>query len=114
MASRTFWSGRVLIGTVAAIVLVAITTVPSMVSAAPQKKYALTVVPAGATVGVPTTFTVRMTNVTPPGTNSNPSSFYVTVPFDITGVIALPTNDPGTPGHEALAGSTNANLNATV
>ena len=109
MASRKFWSGRVLIGTVAAIVLVAMTSVPSMVSAAPAKKYSLTVAPTTATAGQPTTFTVTMTNVTPPGTNSNPSSFYVTVPFPISGDIDLPETDV-----EALAGSTNANLSATV
>ncbi|HEX5901845.1 MAG TPA: DUF11 domain-containing protein [Actinomycetota bacterium] len=109
MASRKFWSGRVLIGTVAAIVLVAVTSVPSMVSAAPAKKYALTVSPTTATVGQATIVTVTMTNETPPGTNSNPSSFYVTVPFPISGGIDLPETDA-----EALAGSTNANLSATV
>jgi uncharacterized repeat protein (TIGR01451 family) len=109
MATRIASRRRVFIGTVAAIVLVAITSVPSMVSAAPQKRYSLTVSPTTATVGQPTTFTVTMTNVTPPGTNSNPSSFYVTVPFDISGPIELPETDA-----EALAGSTNANLSATV
>jgi uncharacterized repeat protein (TIGR01451 family) len=93
-----------------AVGLVAITSMPSMVSAAPAKRYLLAVSPATATVGVPTTFTVTMTNVTPPGTNSNPSSFYVTVPFPISGGITLPETDL-----EALAGSTNGeNLSATV
>ena len=106
--------GRMLIGLVAAMVLLAITSVPSMVSAAPQKKYTLEVSPAtGATAGVATEFTVKMTNVTPPGTNSNPSSFYVTVPFEISGDIFL-EKDPDIAGEESLAGSTNPNLSASV
>jgi uncharacterized repeat protein (TIGR01451 family) len=108
MSASIAWRGRVLIGTVAAIVLVAVTSVPSMVSAAPVKKYSLEVSSSpSATVGVPTEFTVTMTNVTPPGTNSNPSSFYVTVPFPLSeDGITLPS-DP-------LEGSTNPNLSATV
>jgi uncharacterized repeat protein (TIGR01451 family) len=106
MAVSISWKRRVLFAIVAATVLVAITAVPSMVGAAPAKKYALAVSPTTATVGLPTTVTVKVTNETPPGTNSNFSSFYVTVPFSITGAIQLPP----TP----LAGSTNPNLSATV
>jgi uncharacterized repeat protein (TIGR01451 family) len=106
MAVSISWKRRVLFAIVAATVLVAITLVPSVVGAAPAKKYALTVSPTTATVGLPTTVTVTVTNETPPGTNSNFSSFYVTVPFLITGAIEFPP----TP----LAGSTNPNLSATV
>ena len=106
MAAHISWKRRVLFAIVAATVLVAITAVPSMVGAAPAKKYALAVSPTTATVGQPTTVTVTMTNETPPGTNSNFSSFYVTVPFSITGAIVFPPNP--------LAGSTNPNLSATV
>lgn len=106
MAASISRKRRVLFALMAATVLVAITSVPSMVGAAPAKKYALAVSPITATVGQPTTVTVTMTNETPPGTNSNPSSFYVTVPFPISGAISFPP----TP----LAGSSNPNLSATV
>ena len=109
MAAHISWKRRVLFAIVAATVLVAITAVPSMVGAAPAKKYSLAVSPTTATVGQPTTVTVTMTNETPPGTNSNPSSFYVTVPFPISGAITLAPTVA-----ERLAGSTNANLSATV
>ena len=97
---------RVLFAFLAATVLVAITSVPSVVGAAPAKKYSLTVSPTTATVGLPTTITATVTNDTPPGTNSNFSSFYLTVPFSITGAIEFPPHP--------LAGSTNPNLSATV
>ena len=87
MAAHISRKRRVLFAFLAATVLVAITSVPSMVGAAPAKQYSLAVSPLTATVGQPTPFTVTMTNVTPPGTNSNPSSFYVTVPFPISGDI---------------------------
>src|SRR4029453_8366785 len=90
MAAHISWKRRVLFAIVAATVLVAITAVPSMVGAAPAKKYSLAVSPTTATAGQPTQFTVTMTNETPPGTNSNFSSFYVTVPFLISGDISLP------------------------
>jgi len=106
MAAKISRKRRVLFALVAATVLVAITLVPSIVGAAPQKKYSLTVSPTTATVGLPTTVTLTVTNETPPGTNSNFSSYYVTVPFPITGTIELPPNP--------LAGSTNPNLSATV
>jgi len=106
MAAKISWKRRMFFALVAATVLVAITAVPSMVGAAPAKKYSLTVSPTTATVGLPTTVTVTLTNETPPGTNSNFSSFYVTVPFVITGAIEFPPNP--------LAGSTNPNLSATV
>jgi uncharacterized repeat protein (TIGR01451 family) len=107
MAAKISWKRRVLFAFVAATVLVAITAVPSMVGAAPAKKYSLAVSPTIMTAGDATPVVVTMKNETPPGTNSNPSSFYVTVPFD--GAITLrPTVS------ESLAGSSNANLSATV
>jgi uncharacterized repeat protein (TIGR01451 family) len=109
MAAKISRKRRVLFALLAATVLVAITSVPSMVSAAPQKKYSLAVSPTTATVGQATTITATITNETPPGTNSNPSSFYVTVPFPISGAITLPPTVA-----QALAGSSNANLSATV
>jgi len=109
MAANTSWKRRVLFAIMAATVLVAITSVPSMVGAAPAKKYSLAVSPTTATAGQPTTVTATMTNVTPPGSNSNPSSFYVTVPFPISGAITLPPTVAQT-----LAGSSNPNLSATV
>ena len=109
MAASISRKRRVLFALMAATVLVAITSVPSMVGAAPAKKYALAVSPTTATVGQPTSFTVTMTNETPPGTNSNPKSFYVTVPFLISGAITLPPTVSQT-----LAGSSNPNLSATV
>ena len=109
MAARIGWKRRMLLAMSAAMVLVAITSVASIVSAAPAKKYSLAVSPATMTVGTPTQVVVTMTNVTPPGTNSNPSSFFVTVPFPISGAITLPPTVSDT-----LAGSSNPNLSATV
>src|SRR4029450_9041120 len=106
MAAHIGWKRRVLFAIVAATVLVAITAVPSMVGAAPAKKYSLAVSPTTATAGQPTQFTVTMTNETPPGPNSNFSSFSVTGPFPIPGE----SQPPPSP----LAGSTNPNLSATV
>ncbi len=79
MASRTGWTGRVLIGAVAAMVLVALAAVPSFGAA---KKFTIQVTPNSATVaGVSTEFTIAIANRTPG--NSTINSFKVDAPFPL-------------------------------
>lgn len=97
MASRTGWTGRVLIGAVAAMILIALAAVPSFGA---TKKYVLDVQPNLVVGGSSTDFTVTITNTTPG--NSTINSFSVNVPFPL----ASPP--------PALLSSTNPNSQATV
>ena len=104
MASRTGWTGRVLIGTVAAMVLVALAAVPSFGA---SKKFGLDVKPNAAFAGVSTDYTITIKNTTPG--NSTINSFSINVPFalqsdtEVTATQPLPKPD-----------STHANAQASV
>ena len=103
MASRTGWTGRVLIGAVAGMVLIALAAVPSFGA---SKKYSLDVKPNATTAGISTDFTLAFTNTTPG--NSAVNSLSVDVPFALQSgadfnASVLPKPD-----------STNANATATV
>ena len=78
MASRTGWTGRVLIGAVAAMVLIALAAVPSFGA---SKKYTLDVKPNQTTSGISTDFTLTVTNTTPG--NSTINSVSVDIPFPL-------------------------------
>jgi hypothetical protein len=103
MAASTGWRGRVLIGALAATMLIAIAAVPSFGA---TKKFVLDVKPNSAIAGSTTDFTVTLTNTTPG--NSSINSFSVDVPFPLatgTTVSAQVLPPPG---------STNPNPMATV
>lgn len=103
MASRTGWTGRVLVGAVAAMVLIALAAVPSFGA---TKKFALDIKPNTAFAGVSTDYTITIKNTTPG--NSTINSFLVNVPFDLqsgTSVTAAP---------KPLPDSDNTNAQATV
>lgn len=100
MASRKGWMGRVLIGAVAALLLIALGAVPSFGA---SKKYVLDVKPNLVVGGSSTDFTVTITNTTPG--NSTINSFSISVPSSFSNVSAqiLPQPD-----------STNPNSSGTV
>jgi hypothetical protein len=104
MASRTGWTGRVLIGTVAAMVLVALAAVPSFGAA---KKFTIEVTPNATVAGVSTEFTIAISNRTPG--NSAINSFSVSPPFPVE-----PGSLTAEPKPLAPPDSTRPNATATV
>jgi hypothetical protein len=111
MASRTGWKSRVLIGTVAAVMLIALAAVPSFGA---SKKYTLDVTPSQAFAGVSADFTFTITNTTPG--NSTINSILIGTPTS--------SASPPLPSFTATAltasilskadGSSNLNLAGTV
>ncbi len=107
MSHRSNRGHRVLLGVLSMATLIVVTLLPSLsVKAAPAKLYALSVTPT-ATAGQSTNFTVTLTNRTPG--NSNPNSFFTTVPFPVSGSVSAAIVPPPAP-----PGSTNSNASATV
>jgi hypothetical protein len=104
MASRTGWTGRVLIGAVAVMVLVALAAVPSFGAA---KKFSIAVTPNATVAGVSTDFTIAITNRTPG--NSTINSFSLTPPFPV-----LPGTLSAEPKPLPKPASTRDNSSATV
>jgi hypothetical protein len=102
MASRKGWAGRVLIGAVGAMLLIALAAVPGFGA---SKKYTLDIQPTQTTAGVSTNFTVTVTNTTPG--NSTINSLTVNFPFALQSGVTPTATVLGKPD------STNANALAT-
>ena len=114
MASRKGWTGRVLIGAVAAMVLIALAAVPSFGA---SKKFTLDVKPNSAFAGVKTDYTFTIKNTTPG--NSTINSVSIATPTDpaVPAVLApFALQSPLTTGDVSIVSgsSTNPNSSASV
>jgi hypothetical protein len=108
MSHRSARGRPVLLGVLSAALLVGATVLPGLsAQAAPAKVYSVSVTPSTAAAGQSTDFFFALTNKTPG--NSNPNSFFTTVPFAVTGSITATIVPPPAP-----PGSTNANASASI